>query len=115
MKITPYDNGFVAIREDGVTCPLQLVPAGTNYWEPSPAQLALLALYGYEIYRIDRVNGQHKGAIVGVIKIGKKNPDQHRADLLLWGGASMESWMSEIAILEGRELTYNGFTIPDPP
>lgn len=113
MKITPYDDGFVAIGEDGITRALQLVPAGTKYWEPSPAQLALLALYGYEIYRIDRVNGQHKGTIVGIIKIGVPRP--HRTDLLLWGGSSIESWMSEIAKLEGRELTYNGFTIPDPP
>lgn len=115
MKIMPYDDGFVAIGEDGTARALQLVPAGTNYWGPSPAQLALLALYGYEIYRIDRVNGQHVGAIVAIVKIGKRDPGRQRADLLLWGGASIGSWMSEIAKLEGRELTYNGFTIPDPP
>lgn len=80
----------------------------------SPAQAALLSLYGYTVVKVRLANLGRKPPLEWMVYVKGERSIGPNAKILVVSD-TLEQWIAELADWEGRTLTYNGHTVPDPP
>lgn len=80
----------------------------------SPAQAALLSLYGYAVQKVRIANLGRKQDPEWLVYVKGEHSVGPNAKILVVSD-TLEQWIAELADWEGRTLTYNGHTVPDPP